>query len=146
MREADGFDEHQVAGIPGPVIRNDYWEWFIARAETFLNIDEKLSKNLARHAKMKQCYKNCATKAYGDLKYYDGFVKIPDSPIWIEHAFLVRDGMVVDPTLGIRNVLRGTIYVGIFHEHPMDTLMRLGRFESITQLKFMEHFQNQCAR
>ena len=131
--------DHQVAGMPGPFIREDYWRWFIARAETFTNVDERLSKELGTRAKIKQCYRNCAENAYGDLKYYDGFVWIPDCQMWTEHAFLVHDGMVVDPTLAIRDVLRGNVYIGIFHDQPMTIFMRLGRFEFITELKFIDH-------
>lgn len=66
---------------------------------------------------IKQCFKNASHMALGDdsLTYHEGFMKRPDLPIFIHHAWVVdRQGTAIDPTL--RDV-KDVTYTGV----PIDT-------------------------
>jgi len=114
-----------------PVI-GGYGRWFRERATVFTRFDAEESRRLSEMsgARVRQCYANCARSAYG-YDYYEGFAWVLDA-MWVEHAFLVRGGVVVDPTLAIGDRLRdGTFFTGMRFDNPMGQAIRLGRFEPL---------------
>ena len=87
-----------------PAAQPDYWEWFKAMGESFgpSDIDKVDSSRMQRvhHLKIKECYKNSwlIHQVRPEYKYFVGFVS---ATIPIEHAWLVKDGKVIDPTLAV---------------------------------------------
>lgn len=82
-----------------------YWQWFKAMAEDFgpKDIDKDESSKIQKRfrSQIKECYKNAwmVHIINPEYKYFVGWV---DAIIPIEHAWLVKDGKVVDPTLAIK--------------------------------------------
>lgn len=119
--------------LPGPLpVFGDYGRWFRERATVFTRFDPAESRRLSERsgAEVRQCYANCARNAYG-YDYYEGFAWVLDT-MWVDHAFLVKGGVVVDPTLAIGNRLEdGTVFAGIHFENPMRQAVALRRFEPL---------------
>jgi hypothetical protein len=66
------------------------------------NVQESLRLRKAIRARQSQCYMNCCravqeADGYSGATYIEGFAIVHHSII--EHAWLVRDGEIVDPTL-----------------------------------------------
>jgi len=91
------------------VMKNDtslakqYKFWFRQEAEIFRQVDKELSEKVSvrTYAEIKQCFINCFRGLDPDMKYFEGYVWSLDIPIPLEHSWLVKDGIVVDPTLVI---------------------------------------------
>ncbi len=93
---------------------------FRKKASIFTKVDYIQSEELSRQSTMKKCYSNCARISSKKFLYHEGFVLVPSIGIWLDHAFLVCDGMVIDPTLGINNRIEsGTRYVGVHIPNPL---------------------------
>ncbi len=86
------------SGNPG------YWEWFRAMGQRFGpgDIDKVDSRRVQKRfrSEIKACYANAwmVHIINPEYKYFVGFV---DAVIPIEHAWLVKDEKVVDPTMAI---------------------------------------------
>ena len=113
--------------LPPPTIK--FREWFLSKSETFNTVDLGLSRKLQKlnQCKKKQCYYNAwKSDITGHYRYFEGFVISDDLPISLEHSWLVKDGVVIDPTLIIGNRL-GDEYFGIeikrgwLNKHVLDT-------------------------
>jgi len=78
-----------------------YKVWFKDQCEVFYKVDETKSKEVSdrTYAKIKQCFINCFRGLEPGMKYFEGYVWSVDIPIPLEHSWLVKDGVVVDPTL-----------------------------------------------
>ena len=82
-----------------------YWEWFKSMGQRFGpgDIDKVESRKIQKRfgSKIKECYSNSwmVHVIKPEYKYFVGFV---DSVIPIEHAWLVKDGKVIDPTLAVK--------------------------------------------
>jgi hypothetical protein len=87
-----------------PRARPEYWQWFKAMGQHFGpgDIDKVDSRRIQKrhHLKIKECYYNSWMMhlVRPEYKYFAGFVQ---SVIPIEHAWLVKDGKVIDPTLAV---------------------------------------------
>ena len=117
-------------------ISGKFAKWFMAKATIFDDVDIEYSKGISRSCKIKECYKNSALASIRqDLTYHEGFV----SPLrlngirwWTNHAFLVKEGRVVDPTMAIGDRIDSEFrYIGI----PIpDALQRMVKKELFTDL------------
>lgn len=80
------------------------WAAFETYGEEFKAVDWKLSATIAKKHRSQRgrCFDNCRRIALKDtrFKYYEGTAV---AIIPIEHAWLVLDGIVVDPTFAILN-------------------------------------------
>jgi hypothetical protein len=87
-----------------PEAKSDYWQWFKSMGQHFgpNEIDKVESRRIQKlHSlKIKECYYNSwlIHQVRSEYRYFEGFVH---SGIPIEHAWLVKDGKVVDPTLAV---------------------------------------------
>jgi hypothetical protein len=87
-----------------PSAKPDYWQWFKAMGQHFgpNEIDKVESSRIQKlhNLKIKECYYNSwlIHQVRPGYRYFEGFVH---SVIPIEHAWLVKDGKVVDPTLAV---------------------------------------------
>ncbi len=94
----------------------DYHRWLLKHSETFTTIDKDDSIRLKKlhRSEIKSCYKNCAIIAVVNegYDYYQGHVISKRLQIPLEHAFLVKENAVRDPTLAIGNRF-GYEYYGI---------------------------------
>ncbi len=79
----------------------DYKEWFCKEAEIFNKVDKDLSEKVSvrTNAEIKHCFINCFRGLDPGMRYFEGYVWSVDIPIPLEHSWLVKDGVVVDPTL-----------------------------------------------
>lgn len=83
-----------------------YWQWFKAMAEHFgpKDIDKVQSRKIQKQfrSKIKECYSNAwmVHVIKPEYKYFVGWV---NGIIPIEHAWLVKDGKVIDPTLAVNH-------------------------------------------
>jgi len=121
-----------------------YGRWFRERATVFTRFDAAESRRLSEMsgARVRQCYANCARSSYG-YDYYEGFAWVLDT-MWVDHAFLVRGGVVVDPTLAIGDRLRdGTFFTGMRFENPMRQAVRLGRFDPLILNAYIRYAEEQ---
>ena len=126
-------------------MRNDYKEWFKKEATVFREIDRNQSKKLMEFAncKMRECYANSARNARNGFIYYEGYVKSPKIPIWIQHAFLVYNGKVVDPTLAINDrIEEGTVYIGKEFYNPMIQMVKKKIFSPLLMEEFIDYLNN----
>jgi len=82
----------------------NFYKWQLDNGKIFTDIDEKTSRGLSEkyRCKIKNCYNNCMIIALvnDDLEYYEGYV-YSENLILLEHAWLVKDNKVIDPTLAI---------------------------------------------
>lgn len=118
-----------------PVI-DRYKEWLKNNTTLFEKIDTVKSKKLAKYCKIKECYANAARNSFGNLQYYEGFVKTGVIDLWIEHAFLVNkhDQSVVDPTLAIISSepeLTQCKYIGMKFKNP---IVKMAKTKTFTPL------------
>ncbi len=83
-----------------------YHKWFKENAVLFEQVDKLRSEliSIKHHCQIKQCYRNAWVTATSDssLKYYEGFVISNNCPVRLEHSWVVKNGIVIDPTLIIR--------------------------------------------
>jgi len=83
-----------------------YHKWFKENAVLFEQVDRKQSEllSLKHDCQIKQCYLNVWRAVIEDhsLQYYEGFVISNSCPVPLEHAWAVKNGKVIDPTLIIR--------------------------------------------
>jgi hypothetical protein len=86
-------------------LHGKYHKWFWNKAKTFKEVDKEISKQLMTQykAQVKACYRNCSliVAMRDDVDYYQGYVISQRLPIPLEHAFLVKNNNVIDPTLAI---------------------------------------------
>lgn len=83
-----------------------YYQWFLQTAERFNKVDTNLSEIISEkyRCEVKKCYQNCSLVVKNNpstFKYYEGYVCIGKIPIPLNHAFIVKNNVVIDPTLGI---------------------------------------------
>jgi len=80
-----------------------YKEWILNEGTLFTKVNIFLSQQLAKeyNCKIKSCYKNVwdIASIQSDFKFFEGYIWNKRIPMPMEHAFLVRDGAVIDPTL-----------------------------------------------
>ena len=97
-------DMHIELMIKHPAAKPDYWQWFKAMGKSFGpgDIDKADSRRIQKRfgSKIKECYYNAwmVHQVQPQYKYFEGFVS---GLIPIEHAWLVLDGKVIDPTLAV---------------------------------------------
>lgn len=100
-------------------------ECFHKKAELFTKFDELTSRKLmeTHQCKMNYCYYNAWMAAVSDstLKYYEGFIFINSTNL--NHAWLVLDDKVIDPTLIITE--RADRYLGL--HIPTDFVSKIAR-------------------
>lgn len=79
---------------------------------TLWSADEKTFRG--RRMTIKQCFKNAANMVIqnNNLVYCEGYAYASDLPIAVEHAWVLQDGNVIDPTLRPRPGVN-YVYYGI---------------------------------
>ena len=90
-------------------------------------VSRPVGKNLGESARLarrpgvapKECYRNCfdllhEVPGYERASYVEGYV-VADNGFPFDHAWLVKDGFIVDPTLpvGIKRYAAGLEFVGV---------------------------------
>ena len=100
MSQLKEYVDQMLSGFNNKNIKA-YYKWFRQNAVLYTEIDKVLSEKLAKRSKIKRCFDNCSKLALRNkkLEYVEGFVH---SLIPLEHAFLIYNGKVVDPTLAIK--------------------------------------------
>ena len=118
-----------------------YREWLRNNTTVFSKVDVERSIKLAISArcKIKQCYANSARNAYGGLEYHEGFFRCPGIGYFVNHAFLVCDGVVVDPTIGIvRSTIESpdVLWIG---KHIKDPILKMAKTRKFSPLLLDEY-------
>lgn len=93
-----------------------YWQWILQNGESF-DAFEPMDKHLKKVVKprIRQCYKNSqylATLRPSEYKYYEGWM-YEEGLVPIEHAWLVKDGKVIDLTLSLLPDRKPVHYFGV---------------------------------
>lgn len=85
--------------------QTSYFKWLLEEGKSYTTKDEcevnKKEKDLMKkYGQARACYYNSQMIAmkHSEYKYVEGFYIVENIPISLEHAFLLKDGKIFDPT------------------------------------------------
>jgi hypothetical protein len=114
-----------------------------------LKVNVKLSKKMASIvlAQNRECYLNAihAQEYMPEAVYVEGFVRMHDFPLVIEHGWLELNGEIIDPTpSAIESVDKRTYYAGRRLERT-DTLIEMVKVRHVPLVHGKHYHGLECA-
>lgn len=126
----------------------EFYDWLFGQGSAFTGRkltneeEEHLVKILRRKLyKLKHCFHACQIVSLfsPSYQYYEGYARNPAVPMNIEHAWLVKDGKVLDPTWP-----DGTEYFGI--PIPLDVIRTNIMKTGMAQSMLITYYRQEVAK